>query len=81
MNRMLIFLVMSQVGNSWMTAGTGSAILPRWYSYGSGTTTDRTFLYVSNITGSSISVTITLYDKQGAVIQDGDTCFNGIFQG
>lgn len=51
-------------------AASGKAILPS--SYADSSTTDNTYIKLSNITSKKIKVTVTFYHHDGTVIVDGD---------
>ena len=54
-------------------AATGKAIIPHYVSMSNGPTDQTTAsLMLSNITNSTISVKIALYNQNGSVLVDGD---------
>jgi hypothetical protein len=54
-------------------AGQGKAIIPHYVSnYTSAQSYRVPFTYITNITNSTITVTLTFYDNTGNVITDGD---------
>ncbi|CAM2007636.1 hypothetical protein [Acanthopleuribacter pedis] len=58
---MSLLFVLSSVFSAF--AGSGKAIVPMWYSH----TSQVTALYISNIAGNDVDVTVTFYKKDGTV--------------
>lgn len=61
----LLLLAISTLFSSLAFANSGSASIPMYSSNG---TTVETYIFVSNITGSTINVKVTLYDATGAML-------------
>lgn len=60
-----LFTILATLVTAQTFAGSGKAILPHW---GSNTTSQATFVHLSNITDNNVSVKITIYDKDGTVL-------------
>lgn len=73
MMRALIFIIVSILAQQAYASG-GTAIIPHWLSEGTVGTTNHTnlHLHTSNISGTTITVTVTLYDEAGNLISDTD---------
>lgn len=65
----LILLVFGFVSLGQAFAGSGSAIIPN-ISANTNTGADNVY-YISNITNHDVEVTVTFYDKDGAVLTSG----------
>ncbi len=84
MKKFLISLITLTIlfisGNTF--AGTisskgNTAVIPHFYSYDYTSYYYKTFLYFTNITDDTITVTLTLYDSDGTLISDDDSSTAG----
>lgn len=79
MRKIVLFVLLLSllVIPSVVQAKSGSAVIPFYYIEKSSNHTDKTILYISNITDQPISVDITLFTKEGTIFKDtaGDHIF------
>ena len=71
MKKLLVVFALLVTG--FLQAGSGKAIVPHWTSYDSNG--QRSTLYISNITGNDLEVTVTFYSNTGTVIGSTDLTY------
>lgn len=67
----LLLILAALILPSSAHAASGSAFIPHWESqYITANNFHATYIFVSNITDTAVSVSLTLYDESGAIVSD-----------